>query len=249
MFEGRIVDAPRIGILNTRMPDGSAGFSLLILITSDFPADPAAVRVHAAAASAVCSALNRTVSCDASRRGLTDGTLDSILFPTRHRRQRGAHHRRSAARVPAAGRTFLIGPMAKLSWGTPTLIDRRNWRHPRSAASGHRDHRRRCARRCRPRRMPRSSSLQVNFVGTHRLRVRPAPVRRLALRLARARLHADRRHGGALLLEGQRQSAADRRRIPSGLHAAADESRHAGAAEHRAVRGQSGRPRRGATSR
>ena len=79
-FEDRI-DITAIGILNTRMPDGE-----LRLLAADrhrvrVPADPAAVRVHAAAVGGLL-ALNRTINRDALEGGVRDGSLDSILFPT-----------------------------------------------------------------------------------------------------------------------------------------------------------------------
>ena len=50
------------------------------------------------------------------------GAINSIMFPHDVSRQRAADHQRPAAILPAEQGTFLIGPMAKLGWGTPTLV-------------------------------------------------------------------------------------------------------------------------------
>ena len=55
-----------IGLITTKMPDGSPGFSLLIIITAEFGAGhPARVRLHAARGRRACSA--STARCSSSR--------------------------------------------------------------------------------------------------------------------------------------------------------------------------------------
>ena len=66
--------------------------------------------------------LNRTVELDALQVGVRDGTLNSILFPT----DVVANAPRIISDLkrvfPPHEDRFLIGPMGKLGWGTPTLI-------------------------------------------------------------------------------------------------------------------------------
>ena len=66
--------------------------------------------------------LNRTVNIEPLRTGLRDNTLSSILFPT----DIVANADRIISDLrqvfpPMAGR-FIFGPMAKITWGTPTLV-------------------------------------------------------------------------------------------------------------------------------
>ena len=66
--------------------------------------------------------LNRTINIEPLRTGLRDNTLSSILFPT----DIVANADRIISDLrqvfpPMAGR-FIFGPMAKIAWGTPTLV-------------------------------------------------------------------------------------------------------------------------------
>ena len=66
--------------------------------------------------------------------------------------------------------------------------------------------------------------LQVNFVGIVDFAAGQLEFDATLFDSHVLELHAHRRHGGARVLEGERESAADGRRLPSRLHAAADES-------------------------
>lgn len=110
-----------VGILSTRLPDGSKGFSLLIILASEFPPIQLSYGFTLLGIGGMLG-LNRTVLVDALQAGVRDGSLNSILFPE--------DIVANAARIigdikrifpPRDGR-FLVGPMAKLGWGTPTLI-------------------------------------------------------------------------------------------------------------------------------
>jgi hypothetical protein len=110
-----------VGILTTRMPDGSEGFSLLIIIVSEFPPIQLSFGFTLIGVGGLLG-LNRTVLLDELQVGVRDGSLNSILFPT--------DVVANATRIigdlkrifPPQDGHFLIGPMAKLGWGTPTLI-------------------------------------------------------------------------------------------------------------------------------
>ena len=103
------------------MPDGSKGFSLLILITAEFTPHPARLRLHAdrrrrpARRSTASSNVEAADATGAHRRDRTACSSPRTSSPT-HR----ASSATSAVFPPRRGR-FLLGPMAKLGWGTPTL--------------------------------------------------------------------------------------------------------------------------------
>jgi len=111
-----------IGLITTRMPDGSQGFSLLIIITAEF--NPGLQLGYGFKLIGVGGllGLNRTVVLEALALGVRTNAVDGILFPT--------DPVANAPRIISDLRTifppyrdrFLIGPMAKLGWGTPTLI-------------------------------------------------------------------------------------------------------------------------------
>jgi hypothetical protein len=120
MFEDRI-SIRAIGILDTKMPEGGAGFSLLILIVTEFPPIQLGFGFTLLGVGGLLG-LNRAAALDVLQSGVRDGTLQSILFPT--------DVVANAPRIigdlqrvfPPQNGLFLIGPMAKLGWPTPRLI-------------------------------------------------------------------------------------------------------------------------------
>ena len=129
----------------------------------------------------------------------------------------------------------MFGPMAKLGWGTPTLItitfgaDRRGAEPGAHPAAG-RAQGDRAGRRARPAAPP------GQLPRRHRLRAGAAVPRRLAVRLPAARLHALGRHGGAVELGRRPQLPAHRRRLPPGVPAAAGRAAGAAATHRPAAR-------------
>ncbi len=109
------------GLLNTRLPNGQKGFSLLIIISSEFTPIQLGLGFKLSGVGGLLG-LNRTINIEPLRTGLRDNTLSSILFPT----DIVANADRIISDLrqvfpPQAGR-FIFGPMAKIEWGTPTLI-------------------------------------------------------------------------------------------------------------------------------
>jgi len=115
------VSVRAVGILSTRLPDGSDSFSLLLIIVSEFVPIQLSYGFTLLGVGGLLG-LNRTVELDALQVGVRDGTLNSILFPT----DVVANAPRIISDLkrvfPPHEDRFLIGPMGKLGWGTPTLI-------------------------------------------------------------------------------------------------------------------------------
>lgn len=110
-----------VGLLTTRFPDGRDGFSLLVIITGEFPPLQLGFGFTLTGLGGLLG-INRGTNTDVLRSGLRDGTLKSVLFP--------ADPLRNAPRIvsdlrrvfpPTAGR-HVFGPMARLGWGTPTIM-------------------------------------------------------------------------------------------------------------------------------
>ena len=113
-----------IGLITTRMPDGSKGFSMLINIGVTF--DPPIQLSMGFTLSGVGGlvGINRTMMIDVLREGVKKRTLDSILFPEPEWVIPNAAKVISDLRAvfpPAEGR-FVIGPMVKIGYGTPNFI-------------------------------------------------------------------------------------------------------------------------------
>src|SRR5262245_40765719 len=109
-------------LISTRMPDGSRGFSLLIIITADFGAGLQLSFGFTLLAVGGLLGLNRSVLFQPLIDGVKSGSIQSIMFP----RDVVANAPRIISDLraifPPEEGTFLIGPMAKIGWGTPTLM-------------------------------------------------------------------------------------------------------------------------------
>jgi len=110
-----------IGVLNTIMPDGSDGFSLMILITAEFTPIQLGFGLTLNGVGGLIG-INRTMMLDVLGNGVRDGTLQSILFPDDVVANAPAIISDLKSVFPPMNGRFVVGPMAKLGWGTPTLV-------------------------------------------------------------------------------------------------------------------------------
>jgi hypothetical protein len=111
-----------IGLINTKLPGGQSGFALLVIITAEF--NPGFQLGFGFTLSGVGGllGLNRTVLLDPLTQGVRTGAVSSILFPTDVIANSPRILSDLRAIFPPQQGIFLIGPMAKIGWGTPTLI-------------------------------------------------------------------------------------------------------------------------------
>ena len=116
-----IVTVKAVALLNTIFPDGHRGFALIIIISAEFPPIQLGFGFTLVGVGGLLG-LNRTVDLDALREGVHQGALDSVLFP----RNIVANAPRIVDDLrrlfPATEDHFLVGPMVKFGWGTPTII-------------------------------------------------------------------------------------------------------------------------------
>ena len=116
-----VITLKALGIINTKMPDGSKGFALLILITAEFTPIQLGFGFVLVGVGGLL-ALNRTLDTDALKIGVRTGAVNSILFP----QDIVANISRIISDLktifPIAQDHFIVGPMGKLGWGTPPLI-------------------------------------------------------------------------------------------------------------------------------
>jgi hypothetical protein len=120
-FQGITLNA--IGLLTTRMPDGSKGFSLLVIVTaSGFTPIQLGFGFTLNGVGGLLG-INRTVAVDVLRDGVRNRTLDAILFSRDNPIPRAPQIVSTLRSVfpPAPGR-FVFGPMAILGWGSPTVL-------------------------------------------------------------------------------------------------------------------------------
>lgn len=125
VFELTIVDTvsvKAIAIITTKMPDGSDGFALLIVITADGFTPIQLGMGFTLTAIGGLLALNRTVDADAVSGGLSDGVLDSVLFAKDPVGNIDRVLTRLETIFPAANDRLVVGPLADVSWGSPPLV-------------------------------------------------------------------------------------------------------------------------------
>ena len=109
-----------IGLISTKMPDGSDGFSLLVIITAEFTLQLGYGFVFLGAGGLL--GLHRTMKLEPLAEGIRTGATANIMFPTNVVENAPQIISDLKEFFPIGQDKFLIGPMAKLGWGTPTLI-------------------------------------------------------------------------------------------------------------------------------
>ncbi|CAE6794411.1 DUF6603 domain-containing protein [Nitrospira defluvii] len=111
-----------VGLVTTRMPDGSKGFSLLIIITAEFGTGIQLGFGFTLIGVGGLLGLNRTVKLQPLADGVRTGAVNNIMFPKNVVANAPRIISDLRAIFPAFEGKFLIGPMAKLGWGSPPLI-------------------------------------------------------------------------------------------------------------------------------
>jgi hypothetical protein len=111
-----------IGLITTKMPDGSSGFSLLVIITADFGTGIQLGFGFTLLAVGGLVGLNRTMLLQPLMNGVRTGAIDSIMFPQNVVANAPRIISDLRAIFPPQQGIFLLGPMAKLGWGEPTLV-------------------------------------------------------------------------------------------------------------------------------
>ncbi|WP_205529473.1 DUF6603 domain-containing protein, partial [Taibaiella koreensis] len=110
-----------IGILTTKLPAGQSGYSLLVILTVDFGPIPLGMGFTLNGLGGILG-LHRTMNPDVLRTGIRDNTLDYILFPQDIISNAKTIISNIGQAFPVQKGQFLMGPMAKIGWGTPTLL-------------------------------------------------------------------------------------------------------------------------------
>jgi len=115
-----VLDLTAIGLLTTLMPDGSQGFSLLVIIAAEFSPIQLGYGFTLNGVGGLVG-INRGMNVDFLRSGLKDGTLDSIRFP--HDVVANAPKIISDLRqaFPVQEGEYVFGPMVALGWGASII--------------------------------------------------------------------------------------------------------------------------------
>jgi len=116
-----IVQVNIIGVLDTIMPDGSSGFSFLLIITFGFPPIQLGFGFTLDTVGGI-GGVNRTMSVDALHAGFVAHTLSSVLSPQDPIANAPQIISDIRSFFPVAVGRYIFGPIVGIGWGTPTLI-------------------------------------------------------------------------------------------------------------------------------
>ena len=116
-----VVNVVAIGLITTKNPDGSEGFSLLLMITAEFTPIQLGFGFTLNGVGGLIG-VNRTMVLQALRDGVRDNSLDNILFPSDPIANANQIISDLEEIFPVEQNRYAFGLMGKLGWGTPTLI-------------------------------------------------------------------------------------------------------------------------------
>jgi hypothetical protein len=112
-----------IGLLTTRLPDGSKGFSLLVIVTASGFTPIQLGFGFALTGVGGLLGINRTVAIDVLRAGVRSRALEPILFSQEDPTPRAPAIISTLRSVfPPVRDRYVFGPMAIIGWGTPTVL-------------------------------------------------------------------------------------------------------------------------------
>ena len=125
-----------IGLLTTRLPDGSKGYSLLIIITVEgFQPIPLPLGFRLTGIGGLL-ALHRTFAEDALRSGLKNHALDSVMFPQGSHTQRAANPQQPEQALPDRHRPLSVRSDGADPMGHARRLSPRRWQWFWSSAPG-----------------------------------------------------------------------------------------------------------------
>ncbi|GII97469.1 DUF6603 domain-containing protein [Sinosporangium siamense] len=108
-----------LGLIGTRMPDGSDGWSMILLGAGEWSPVQVGMGFSIAGAGAVVG-VNRTANVDALRTGLRARALDAVLFPDDPVAKAPTLLPVLGGLFPAARGRHIAGVMARIGWGGAT---------------------------------------------------------------------------------------------------------------------------------
>jgi hypothetical protein len=117
-----LVGVNAIGLITTKNPDGTPGFSLLILLTADFGEGIQLGLGFTLLRVGGLLGLNRGIDLGALMDGVRSGAINSVMFPQDVVANAPRILSDLRTLFPQQEGTFLLGPMAELAWGTPPLL-------------------------------------------------------------------------------------------------------------------------------
>jgi hypothetical protein len=110
-----------VGLLTTELPGGKDGFSLLLIISGEFSPVQLGFGFTLNGVGGIVG-INRSMKRKPLGKAARTGSMDSVLFPENPVANAQRIISDLRAIFPPNEGTHVFGPMARLGWGTPTLI-------------------------------------------------------------------------------------------------------------------------------
>jgi hypothetical protein len=116
-----VVSVDALGLITTTLPDGSEGFSMLVILTATFPPIQLGFGFTLTGLGGLLG-VHRTMDLPVLRDKVRTGVLDSILFPVNPLGRIVQVLNDVESVFPIARDRFTVGLMARLGWGSPQTI-------------------------------------------------------------------------------------------------------------------------------
>ncbi len=110
-----------MGVVDTRLPGDPDGWALFASLSARFPGLPLGFGFTLLGLGGIL-ALNRSIDGEALAAGLREGAVDALLFPDDPVRDAALILSQIDEYFPLTAGNTVIGPVAQLGWGAPTLI-------------------------------------------------------------------------------------------------------------------------------
>ncbi|MEJ2155540.1 MAG: hypothetical protein P8X96_09410 [Desulfobacteraceae bacterium] len=110
-----------VGIITTQMPDGSDGYSFMLLVTAEFDPKPIGLGFTLNGVGGLVG-LNRTMDVTAIQLGVRDRTLDDILFPEKPLENAKRIIASTTKVFPPMDNQHVIGLMGLIAWGANSVV-------------------------------------------------------------------------------------------------------------------------------
>ena len=110
-----------IGIITTKMPDESKGYSFLLIVSVEFSPVQLGLGFTLNGVGGLIG-LNRTMDTSAIRLGLRENTLDDVLFPTKPLENAKRIINSANTIFPPYDGQYVFGLMALIRWGAKRLV-------------------------------------------------------------------------------------------------------------------------------
>jgi hypothetical protein len=111
-----------VGLINNKMPDGKPGTSVLFIISVEFQPGIALGFGFFLSGLGGILGVHRTIQVERLRDGVRSGNIQNVLFPKNIIANISRIISDIKSFFPILRNQFVVGPMAAITWGVPTII-------------------------------------------------------------------------------------------------------------------------------